>query len=198
MVQASSFLTALVVTVAQAQRGVYPTPEEIGRDNCNMCIEANDPYMYCPDGSCESREFSTCSSSGTIYTAQTGCRALSQCDVGNRGLIVIGESMSLLESQGGVDFSDEVTFEVPTNSPCVLNVMNPHQMSMQFSTDISRGFSWYALEMDSINNSFYSKVNPRNPFITELEVDYMAFYFGSTKSDATTITLSWQTTPGQG
>lgn len=60
--------------------------------------------MYCPDGSCVSMVDNTCSTSGTIYTENTGCRATSQCDVGNRGLIVIGETDHLYETQGGFDF----------------------------------------------------------------------------------------------
>jgi len=135
--------------------------------------------MYCPDGSCVSQETSTCTTSGPIYTKQTGCRATTQCDVGNRGLIVIGEDDSLFEKQGGVGFNDSVTFTVPRNNPCAINIANPNMLSYSFSTDSSRGFSWYALEMDSIKTSYYGKVNPRNPYITEVSTDYAIFYFGS-------------------
>lgn len=110
---------------------------------------------------------------------------------------MIGEDMSLMKQQGGVGFSGSLTFKSPTNSPCALNIMNPHSYSLEFTTDISRGFTWYALEMDSISNSYYMKVNPRNPFLTEVETDFAVFYFGSTKSEDTQITLSWNLTPGQ-
>ncbi len=82
------------MTVANAANTV--TPEITGLNNCNICITQSQPYMYCPDGSCVSFATGTCVTSGPIFTAQTGCRAFTTCNTGNHGLIVIGESDTLM------------------------------------------------------------------------------------------------------
>lgn len=70
-----SFLTALLITAISAQAPSQKSPEVTGKNNCNLCVDSKKPYMYCPDGSCESQEDSTCSTDGPIYTKATGCKA---------------------------------------------------------------------------------------------------------------------------
>ena len=108
--------------------------------------------MYCPDGSCVSFATGTCVTSGPIYTAQIGCRALSTCNTGNHGLIVIGENDSLLPQQGGVPFASSLTLSAPPKNPCALMIANPTGVSMSFYSTTADNFNWYSLQL--VNNLY--------------------------------------------
>ena len=80
-------------------------------------------FNFCSDGSCIPSN-STCSANATgpIYTRQSGCRALTQCQVGNNGVMMIGEIYGHNQTQGGVPFVGNTTVTAPINAPCAMIV----------------------------------------------------------------------------
>lgn len=80
-------------------------------------------FNFCSDGSCVPSN-STCNANATgpLYTKQSGCKALTQCPVGNNGFLKLGEIYGLNSTQGGVPHIGNTTLTVPINAPCAMIV----------------------------------------------------------------------------
>ena len=122
---------ALLTSSVLAQR-FNLSPEEQGQDNCNVCIGFNKPYQYCPDGSCVSISDGVCTTSGSIATQKTGCKATTMCDVGTNGVLQLGQQDFLPSEQGGSEWTAFAYFNAPTGNPCTLMIYNPLNYAITF------------------------------------------------------------------
>jgi hypothetical protein len=80
---------------------------------------------------------------------------------------------------------------MPLNDPCAINIMHSHHhLSLTFTISQTKALSWYALETSTLDNTYYGKVNPKNPYITDEQSDYTIFFFGAISKELP-VTLSW-------